>query len=69
MPIKHYTTAYYNYYTGERYCTANVHILRHFADSVRNMGPLWAHSTFPFEDANGWLTELFNGTRNPPKEV
>ena len=42
-----------NWYTGERYCTANLHILRHFAFSVRHLGPLWCHSCFPFEDSNG----------------
>ena len=51
---------------GERYYAANVH---NYADSVRNLGPLWAHSTFPFEDANGWLRELFHGTRDPQKQV
>jgi hypothetical protein len=54
---------------GDRYFTANVHMLLHFADCVRNLGPLWAHSTFPFEDANGWLTELFHGTRDAHKQV
>jgi hypothetical protein len=54
---------------GERYYVANVHMLLHFSDSVQNLGPLWAHSTFPFEDANGWLGELYHGTRNPDKQV
>lgn len=56
-------------YAGERYYTANVHMLLHFADSVRNLGPLWAHSAFPFEDTNGWLGDLFHGTRDPHKQV
>lgn len=56
-------------YIGERYYTANVHQLLHLADSVRYLGPLWVHSTFPFEDTNGWLCDLFNGTRNPDKQV
>ena len=51
---------------GARYYTANVHQLLH---SVRLLGPLWAHSTFPFEDANGWLGDLFNGTKHPDKQV
>ena len=54
---------------GERYYTANVHHLLHFADSVRNLGPLWAHSAFPFEDTNGWLGDLFHGSRDPQKQV
>ncbi len=39
----------------ERFNTANVHQLLHFADCVRHVGPLWAHSAYPFENANGWL--------------
>lgn len=57
------------FFIGDRYCTANVHQLLHFADSVRNLGPLWAHSSFPFEDTNGWLTDLFHGSRDPQKQV
>lgn len=53
----------------ERYLTANIHQLLHFADSVRSLGPLWAHSAFPFEDTNGWLGDLFHGSRNPQKQV
>ena len=54
---------------GERYYTAHVHHLLHFADSVRNLGPLRAHSAFPFEDTNGWLCDLFHGSRDPQKQV
>ena len=42
-------------YVGDRYCTANVPMLLHFADAVRNLGPLYVHSAFPFEGMNGWL--------------
>ena len=48
---------------------SKVHILQHLADSVCNLGPLWAHSAFPFEEMNGWLGDLFHGTRNPQKQV
>lgn len=54
---------------GERYCTANVHLLLHMAESVRQLGPLWCNSAFPFEDTNGWLSDLFHGTRDPQKQV
>ena len=57
------------YHTGQRHYTFNVHQLLHIADAVRNLGPLWAHSAFPFEDTNGWLGDLFHGTRNPHKQV
>ncbi|KAK7880001.1 hypothetical protein WMY93_033332 [Mugilogobius chulae] len=49
---------------GERYETANVHLLVHLADSVRDLGPLWTHSCFHFEDKNGYLLRLTHGTQN-----
>ena len=49
---------------SERYQTANLHSLLHMAEDVRNLGPLWTHSTFPFESLNGELLKLFHGTQN-----
>ncbi|XP_064472838.1 uncharacterized protein LOC135387660 [Ornithodoros turicata] len=37
----------------------NVHCLGHLTRSVVDFGPLWAHSGFPFETANGLLRKLF----------
>jgi len=34
------------------------------AEDVRNLGPLWTHSTFPFESLKGELLKLFHGTQN-----
>lgn len=48
---------------GERYYTLNLHSLLHLSDSVRDIGPLWSHSCFPFENANGELLKLFHGTQ------
>ena len=48
----------------ERYQTANLHSLLYMAEDVRNLGPLWTHSTFPFESLNGELLKLFHGTQN-----
>ena len=47
----------------------NVHNLLHINASVRNHGPLWAHSACEFEDANGELTALFHGTQNIDMQV
>ena len=49
--------------------TANVHGLLHLSDTVRRLGPLWAHSCFPFEAANGLILKLFHGTQNVEKQV
>lgn len=48
---------------GEVSMTFNVHLLTHFAKSVKLWGPLWAHSAFVFENANGGLLKLVHGTK------
>lgn len=49
--------------------TANIHGLLHLPDTVRKLGPLWAHSCFPFEAANGVILKLFHGTQHTEKQV
>ena len=49
--------------------TINVHSLLHLADGVRNLGPLWTHSCFPFESYNGNLLKLFHGTQNVELQI
>ena len=56
-------------FSGERYMTANIHGLLHLPNSVRKLGPLWVHSCFPFEAANGVILKLFHGTQNTEKQV
>jgi hypothetical protein len=41
--------------------TYNLHMLVHYANSVVNLGPLWATSTFIFEGANGILKRKIHG--------
>ena len=53
----------------DRYCTLNVHGLMHLPDVVRNLGPLWANSCFPFETANGDIMQLFHGSTGIEKQV
>ena len=47
----------------ERYETLNVHQLLHLADNVRDLGPLYTHSCFSFEDKNGFILKLIHGTQ------
>ncbi len=47
-----------------RSCSANLHSLIHLAHFVKLWGPLWTHSTFCFENANGVLKRHIHGTRN-----
>ena len=55
--------------SGKQFQTFNVHQLLHLAEVVRDLGPLWSNSCFPFEDYNGDLRELFHGTKNVDGQV
>ena len=55
--------------SGEKFQTFNCHSLLHLADDVKQRGPLWTHSCFPFEDYNGDLKDLFHGTQKIPGQV
>lgn len=55
--------------TGDRFMTATVHYLLHLPQSVLHLGPLWSHSCFPFEVANGDLLKLFHGSQGIEKQV
>ena len=48
---------------GDRYLTLNAHSLLHLPQTVKEIGPLWCHSCFPFENANGDLLKMFHGTQ------
>ncbi|XP_067019318.1 uncharacterized protein [Acropora muricata] len=54
---------------GKQFQTFNVHQLLHLAEVVRDLGPLWSNSCFPFEDYNGDLRELFHGTKNVDGQI
>lgn len=47
---------------GKQNMVMNVHLLKHLVDDVRELGPLWCHSAFPFERNNGVLLKKVNGT-------
>ena len=47
----------------ERYATLNVHQLLHLVDNVKDLGPLFTHSCFSFEDKNGFILRLIHGTQ------
>ena len=49
--------------------TMNVHNLLHLSQVVENLGPLWAHSCFPFEYANEELLKMFHGSQAVEKQV
>ena len=54
---------------GQKHVSFNVHQLCHLAQSVRDWGPLWATSAFPFEGNNKGLLNLFCGTQYVPQQM
>ena len=50
--LKHFCIRIEELYGG-RYETYNVYGLLHLVERVKDLGPLWTHSCFCFEDFNG----------------
>ncbi|XP_074115442.1 uncharacterized protein LOC141538064 [Cotesia typhae] len=55
--ILRYVVTYQEYF-GKQAMTYNVHLLLHIVKSVKNLGPLWCHNTFIFENENHFLLKL-----------
>lgn len=47
----------------------NVHQLLHLANTVRQMGPLWANSAFTFEMGNGQLLLGITAAKGLPLQI
>ena len=59
-----------DFFTGSSFLTMNVHnMLRHSVQCVKDWGPLWCYSCFPFEGMNRQLKAFFHGSRNMNKQV
>ena len=54
---------------GVEHSSYNVHLLIHLAESVREWGSLWANSAFIYEDSNGKLLNMYNGTQYVPMQI
>lgn len=50
----------FEFYYGKTSVTINVHLLRHYEQSVFNTGPLWCQSMFAYESNIGELKRFFN---------
>lgn len=61
--------ARYEQLYGLEHITCNVHQLRHLAETVRNTGPLWTTSCFPFDDLNGKLKALVHGSKSADLQI
>lgn len=49
--------------------TFNVHQLTHLAKSVKEWGPLWAHSSFGFESGNFYLLKMIKAAKGVNQQV
>ncbi|XP_049272799.1 uncharacterized protein LOC125758995 [Rhipicephalus sanguineus] len=54
---------------GKAFMTYNMHQLTHIVKSIRDWGPLWAHSAFPFESGNGSLKEAIKAANGIPHQL
>ncbi|XP_035690734.1 uncharacterized protein LOC118425770 [Branchiostoma floridae] len=66
--LKQFVNGFEKLYGTSR-VSLNVHSLLHYADTVRELGPLWAHSCFFFEDVNGQVLRLIHGTQAVEEQV
>ena len=66
--MEHFCVSFPEIY-GIRFQTANIHYLLYIAQDVRNLGPSWTHSCFPFENYNGEMLKLFHGMQNVPFQI
>ena len=49
--------------------TINIHSLLHVPQTVVDLGPLWAHSCFPFENQNGLIKKVIRGSQHIDTQV
>ena len=61
--------SWYLYIIDEQHMTINLHSLLHLSDNVRELGPLWSHSCFPFENMIGIMKTLYHGSQQIDKQV
>ncbi|KAK3932331.1 Triosephosphate isomerase [Frankliniella fusca] len=53
----------------EDFLTINFHLLLHWPEIVKNLGPAWVTSCFPLENINGILLSLVHGTRWAERQI
>lgn len=53
----------------DRELSYNLHQLRHLVLFIKRWGPLWATSSFPFENFNGFLAKCVHGTKHIGQEI
>lgn len=59
----------FQHFYGKNSVTINVHLLRHYVESVFNTGPLWSHSMYTFESNNEEMKRSFNCTVDVVEQI
>lgn len=54
---------------GMQFMTSNIHQLLHLSDCVRELGPIYIMSCFPYENLNGIFTNLIHGTTHASLQI
>ena len=54
---------------GKDCMTFNIHALQHLVPSVRQSGPLWETSAFPFEHKIHFLKQTFSGPKSVEQQM
>ncbi|KAE8737582.1 hypothetical protein FOCC_FOCC016954 [Frankliniella occidentalis] len=62
-------TFYFDKYFGLPNMVYNIHLLSHISKCVRNFGPIWGHSSFPYESQNRYLVQLCKSPYCVPLQV
>lgn len=54
---------------GIRHCSINIHMLLHVSGCVKELGPLWAYSCFPYENINGQILRDIHGKSSVASQI
>lgn len=54
---------------GPQFCSINLHHLLHLPDTMRQLGPLFAHTCYEYEDLNGQMLKLVHGTTHIDTQI
>ena len=56
-------------YFGPRHMTFNTHLLTHLCRTVRNWGPIWVTTAFPFESWNHKVMKTVSSPKGRPDQI
>ena len=59
----------YDVLYGDKFTSCTLYLLLHLKETVRDFGPLWTSSCFPFEDINGKLKCFVHSSRHPELQI